>query len=231
MPNGVVHTRRAKCCPQPSPLMAGSGPRAWQELQDRPARRNAAGGGTSRAACPSRTPRGGGALAPTGSAAGRAVGLSRLASWPFRWPATRPPTKSRRRQCGSDGKGPGAKKPPPPGLPSCGADASPRRPGGRAAPQAPPGRRRQSGRSDRGPQEPLRPPGQAAACRYGRPGRAAPRPAGGAGLDTTQENDLPWEEKSSERTTVTELPQGLKAFLGDKSSIFLSRHRKIRYSV
>ncbi|XP_047375866.1 protein downstream neighbor of Son-like [Sciurus carolinensis] len=57
-------------------------------------------------------------------------------------------------------------------------------------------------------EEPLRPPGQLGS--RGGPGGAARGPTGDAVLDTNQEDDLPWEETLSERTTVTELPQNEK---------------------
>uniref|UniRef100_A0A2K5UMJ4 Protein downstream neighbor of Son n=1 Tax=Macaca fascicularis TaxID=9541 RepID=A0A2K5UMJ4_MACFA len=64
-------------------------------------------------------------------------------------------------------------------------------------------------RPGRCPEEPFRPPGQPTAGRRGAPdGPAREQPeAPGPFLDSNQENDLLWEEKFPERTTVTELPQ------------------------
>uniref|UniRef100_A0A8D2DYK1 DNA replication fork stabilization factor DONSON n=1 Tax=Sciurus vulgaris TaxID=55149 RepID=A0A8D2DYK1_SCIVU len=43
--------------------------------------------------------------------------------------------------------------------------------------------------------------------------------APGSFLDTNQENDLPWEETLSERTTVTELPQALRLSFSESDSL------------
>lgn len=187
MPSGVVHT-----CPGPSAARSRlvsqqdhSPERGWSAL------RNAAGGGTSREACLPRTSRGGargrGHVGGGAAARGKCLLGGRSASAASRHGAFGTRLLAQLQKAAGDSAAPKEKVPEPEGRRlqpprAAGADASPRRLGGRAAPPPLPGRCRQNRRSDRGPQEPFRPPGQPAAGRRGGLRRAAPQPPGGAEL-------------------------------------------------
>uniref|UniRef100_A0A8D2JQ06 Uncharacterized protein n=1 Tax=Sciurus vulgaris TaxID=55149 RepID=A0A8D2JQ06_SCIVU len=203
MPNGVVHTRPGQVLPTAASSRGRIPAESLAGAQDRPARRNAAGGGTSRAACPPRTPRGGGALArgKCCGAGGRPQPLRFVALSVAGYSPTfnRPLDTLRLRRKRSRSQEAAASRSPEMWSRRLAALAAvlPLRSllaaGGRVGGPTAAGRNPFARLDKR-----LR---VAMDTRDGLPRgqQAAP--------DTNQENDLPWEETSSERTSVTELPQ------------------------